>query len=1032
MYQHKSYFAVHRGLAYICLLLLSGATWAQTGADAPDEIEEMIVTGTRLPQPNLVSTSPIQVVDAEEIKISGRNDISDILQLLPQNFSNDLGQDLGNRTSGLTTAGGVATADLRGLGPNRTLVLVNGRRLGNGSPYTAIQSPAPDLDQIPTRLVERVDVVTGGASAVYGSDAIAGVINFIMKRDFEGLELDAAYGFNRHDNHHSTMQQVARDAGFEPDTGTNTDGKNKSFSLIGGANTADGRGNFTVYVGYQDQNGVRSDARDFGTAQLFADTDDDGVPTGEVFMGGSSNSNFFQPKSGPFGQDPTAVFSVSGNEFVPRGSVETNPPAVFNAQKDITMSRTYDRWTAGFMGHYDWNERVRPYAEFGFMNDRTRTEVGPSALFRQSNPLTVDGNYLINCSNPLLSDQQRNILCTQQQILDDTAVPGSALASVEIGRRNVEGGQRLQQYEHTNYRAVLGATGDLAPGWSYDAYGQYYYVQFYTTNQRYLNFERITDALQVTTDDDGNPVCIVGGSCVPYNIFTEGGVTQDSLDAMYTDGTAYGRTRLETWHIDVTGDLNEYGIKLPTANEGIAFNVGYETREETVNFAPDSAELSGLLSGFGGASVAIDEKVKVDEYFAEVRIPLVQDKPGIRDLSFDAGYRNSDYSTTGSEDTYKLELQYAPIDSVRLRGSYNRAIRAPSIIELFNPQLVGQITIGADPCAPTLDSNFNLIPAAASLSECLRTVSSSQAAAFTAAYGNGSTTNTIPQGTASQLSQLQGGNQELTPEKADTYTVGLTITPEALPALVASIDYYHIKLEDAVSTLPAGVILNTCPTTGDTVFCSQLVRQPQTFSLQGASVAGGGYIVQTNQNIAGSVASGVDLQASYLFELPRELGSLNVSMAGSYMIDNKTTPYPGAHEYDCAGLFGITCQTINPEWRHIIRATWVTPWKVTGSLSWRYIGEVKEDNNDSDETLRFSAFAGIDTFNAKIGAQSYFDLAGTYTPLDNVELRVGINNLFDKNPPVLTSEIVGGGSPNTYATYDIFGRQIFMAFNVKF
>src|SRR5436190_4433603 len=197
--------AVRRELALACLLL-PAVSWAQQPQPQGQQpgAEQIVVTGTRLPNPNLVSTSPIQVVTAEEIAISGRNDVSDILQLLPQNFSNDLGQDLGNRTSGLTTAGGVATADLRGLGPNRTLVLVNGRRLGNGSPYTVIQSPAPDLDQIPSRLIERVEVVTGGASAVYGSDAVAGVVNFITKKDFEGVEFEAQAGYNSHHNDDAT------------------------------------------------------------------------------------------------------------------------------------------------------------------------------------------------------------------------------------------------------------------------------------------------------------------------------------------------------------------------------------------------------------------------------------------------------------------------------------------------------------------------------------------------------------------------------------------------------------------------------------------------------------------------------------------------------------------------------------------------------------------------------------------------------------------------------------------------------------
>jgi outer membrane receptor protein involved in Fe transport len=1007
-------------------MLLPVMTWAQAPAPSPTPVEQIVVTGTRLPDPNLGSTSPIQVVTAKEIAISGKNDVVDLLQLMPQAFSNDLGQDLGNRTSGLTTAGGVATADLRGLGPNRTLVLVNGRRLGNGSPYTVIQSPAPDLDQIPSRLIERVEVVTGGASAVYGSDAIAGVVNLITKKDYEGIEFEASSGFNSHHNDNAFAQSLAADASFDVPTGTHTDGHTENYSLIGGANSADGRGNFTVYLGYQTQDGVRSDARDFGAGQLFADTDANGVPTGQVFMSGSSNSNWFQPKSGPRGADPTAIYSVHGNQFVDWGTEDTTPPAVFNSQKDIYMSRAYKRTTAGLIGHYDLNDYVQPYVEFGFMNDKTHQQIAPSALFKSSNPLTPDTNYLVNCSNPLLSAQEQGILCTPQQVLDDTASPGSALASVLIGRRNIEGGGRTSDYEHTNYRGVAGVRGELSPAWTYDAYGQYYYVQFYNTNDHYLDFSKITNGLQVT-GTSANPVCISGPPCVPYNIFTDGGVTQNALAYLYTDGTAYGTTTLRTAHADFTGDLSKYGIKVPSASEGLSVNVGYESRQDKVAFKPDAAEQSGLLSGAGGAAVAIDEAVDVNEYFAELRVPLVQGKKGAEDLSIDTGFRRSDYSTSGTADTWKFEVQYAPISSTRLRASFNHAIRAPSIIELFNPQSIGQITIGADPCSPTLDSNNVLVPATNTLTECLRTVRPDQAAAFTAAYGNGGTTNTIPQGTASQLSQTQGGNTLLQPETADTYSLGVTLTP--VSRFTASVDYWHIKIDNEVDTLPAGVILNSCPETGDPVFCSQIVRQPQNFSLQGATVAGGGYIIQTSQNIASGENSGIDLQATYRLDF-QQRGSLSLALAGSYMLSNDSTPYKGAHTYDCTGLFGLTCQTVNPVWRHIVRATWDLPSRVSATLSWRYISEVKEDNNDADPTLHNSAFNGYDSFNAKIGAQNYFDIAATYA-IKKVELRAGINNITDKDPPMLTSEIIGGGSPNTYSTYDMFGRQIFLAVNVR-
>jgi iron complex outermembrane recepter protein len=1018
---------VHRSLALLCVLI-PGLSWAQAQQPQSAPVEQIVVTGTRLPDPNLISTSPIQVVSAQEIAISGKNDIGDLLLTLPQAFTNDLGQDLGNKTSGLTTAGGVSTADLRGLGPNRTLVLVNGRRLGTGSPYTIIQSPAPDLDQIPPRLIERVEVVTGGASAVYGADAVAGVVNFITKKNYDGIEFEVTSGFNWHDNSSAVPQALATEAGFTPRTGSVTDGRNYNYSLLGGANTADGRGNFTVYLGYQTQDGVRSGNRDYGSGQLFTDTDANNVPTGDVFMSGSGNSNRFTPVGGAgAGQR----FSVLGSQFIPYGSADTTPPAVFNSQQYIFMTRAYNRYNAGLLGHYDLNDHVQPYVEFGFMNDRTHQEIAPSALFENSNPLTANGKYLINCTNPLLSAQEQSTICTPAQIAADTATPGSpaGLASVNIGRRNIEGGGRTSDYEHTNYRGVAGVRGDINRVWRYDFYGQYYYVQFYNTNDRYLNFERITNALQVKTGAGGVPECISGPPCVPYNIFKDGGVTQDALNYLYTAGTGYGTDTLRTVHADFTGDLGEYGVKIPSAKEGLSVNVGYETRDESQSFKPDEAEQSGLLSGFGGAAVPIDASIDVKEYFAEVRVPIIADKKAARDLSIDVGYRSSDYSTSGTADTWKFEVQYAPVNSARLRASVNRAIRAPSIIELFNPQNVGKITSGPDPCAPTLDKSNNLVPASATLQECLRTVSSAQAAAFTAAYGNGGTTNTIPQGTASQLSQLQGGNLKLKPETADTYSLGVTLTPNRLNRFTASVDYWHIKIDDQVSVIPASFILTGCPSTGDPVFCSLLSRQPQTFTLDGASVATGGYIVQTSQNIASAQTSGVDVQANYRLDLKRG-GALSFTLAASYMLSQETTPYRGSGTYDCAGLFGFTCQTVNPVWRHVVRVGWQTASQVSLTGTWRYLAGVKEDNNDSQTLLHNSVFGGYDPFNAKIGAQNYFDVAASYQ-WKKIEFRGGVNNITDKIPPFLGSEIVSGGAANTYGQYDMFGRQVFFGVNVR-
>ena len=992
---------------------------AQDQTKDADSVDVIVVTGSRIAAPNSKSASPIVSLTDKDIKITGKTDISDIISQLPQNFNNDLGQDLGNRTSGLTSAGGVATADLRGLGPNRTLVLVNGRRLGQGSPYTFIQQPAPDLDQIPVALVERVEVVTGGASATYGSDAIAGVVNFIMKTNFEGFQIDGQLGENWHSNHNKYAQNAQLAFGATPLTGSTHDGRNKAFNLIAGTNFADGKGNVTAYFGYLDTDPVRSGDRDFGGCQLGANANLDGAN-----CGGSSNSNWFRPLTGPNAN--TVTYSVSGSSFVPRGSVATQVPAAFNSQRYIYMARQDQRYTAGFFIHNDLNDYARAYAEFGFMNDRTHQEIAPSALFKGSNPNDpLSGNYNVNCSNPLLSAQQAAILCTPAQIAADLANPGSVTANVQIGRRNVEGGGRFSDYEHTNYRGVVGLKGDFAKAWSYDVYGQYYYTTFYNTNDRYLNFTAIDRALLVR-GTSANPVCVSGAPCVPYNIFSDGGVTPEQLNFLYLDGTGYGTTTLRTIHGDVTANLGEYGIKSPLAGDGIAVNVGYESRNEHVAFKPDSGELSGQLSGFGSAAVAIDNGISVNEQFIELRAPLVQDKTGVKDLVFDTGFRRSDYSTSGAVNTYKFELQYSPVDDVRFRASYQRAIRAPSVVELFNPQLVGLIQLGTDPCAPTLDVNNNLVPAARSLADCQKT------GVTAAQYGNGGTTNTIPQAVLGQLSQLQGGNPLLNPEKAKSYTFGFTLTPRALPNFTASVDYFDIKLDDGVGALGANVILTNCLATGNPLYCSQLVRAPNTGGLTGNSLASGGYIVQTNVNVAESGFSGIDMQGAYKLSLSPRWGSLSFALNGAYLLKTTTTPQPGAHTYDCAGLYGSTCQTVSPRWHHILRTSWATPWDVTASLTWRYIGAVKLDQNDSDPTLNNAAFGAFNSFNARLPSFSYLDLAGSWNFRDNLELRGGINNVLDKDPPLATFEITSGGAANTYSTYDALGRQLFVTFTAKF
>jgi iron complex outermembrane recepter protein len=977
-------------------------------ASAPP-IEEVIITGSRIPQPNLTSTSPIQVVTSQEIRQQGYTDISTLMNTLPQN-TQGAATDFSNNSNPLLAAGGVTTADLRGLGPQRTLVLVDGRRLGAGDPNTLNPNPAPDLDQIPVALVERVDIVTGGASAVYGSDAIAGVVNFIMKKNFEGIQIDGQLGVNQHSNHSTYMQSLARANGFDTTSSSLHDGQSKDFSLLAGTNVADGKGNVTAYFEYRHQLPVYASARDFSSCEVqinFDPVTGNQIPNKCI---GSPNSNHFAVGNN--------VYSVVGNQLLPWPQAGSSPPTEFNSNRYISLQREDERYNAGFMAHLDMNDHVRPYVDFFFMNDKSTTNVAPSGLFYPAGNTTtastpgVGGQNLVNCTNPLLSAQEVGILCNDQ--LNSTVINGSAV--VDIGRRNIEGGPRIAYFEHTNYRAVVGATGEFVSGWTYDAYGQYFYTSLFNSNSNYLDYSKIDNALQVTTDpNSGKPVCISGPPCVPYNLWTEGGVTADQAAYLTSPGTAYGSVTERILHADITGDLSGYGVKSPLADDALGVNMGFEHRSDFLAWDPDEGELAGNLAGFSGAVVPIHAGYSVSEGFLEVRAPIAQNQPFAKEVSFDAGYRYSKYTTAGHTNAYKIELQYAPIDDVRLRASFERAIRAPNIIELFVPPYYGQQGfLGVDPCAGANPS--------ASLAQCQNTgVTSAQ-------YRS------IPQCAAGQCGQILGGNMALKPEVANTYTVGLTSTPTLVPGLSGSVDFFNIDIKDVISTVPGTYLFNQCLATGDPTFCSQVIRNQVTGALTGATVAGGGYIVQTAQNIAEAVFRGVDVQAGYRYPLPGNWGTVTSTFSGSYLLKTTTTPAPGQHTFDCAGLYGPNCgTTINPRWRHNMRVSWETGFHTTFSAQWRFIGKVGVDNNDPDPSLFGGSTGAYDPFNAQLPSISYIDLSAIYKVTEGISVRAGVTNVLDKDPPLTAAAYLGGaGSANAYPSYDLLGRQAFVGFTAKF
>ena len=1012
------------GAAALCFAAAATAQTPPPASTAPPLIEEIVVTGSRISSPNAASASPIQVVSSAEIVATGKNDISDIINQLPQIINNDLGQDFSNRTPGLTSAGGLTTADLRGIGPNRTLVLIDGRRLGIGSPNTQIASYAPDLDQVPLPLVERVEVLTGGASSVYGSDAIAGVVNFILKKNFQGLQFDGHWGEDWHQQKNAYIQPLLSAKGLTPLSGSIQDGRSRNFSVVAGTNFADNSGNVTGYLTYLHNDPVASGDRDFGQCQLAEDFD---PTTGNVIgnhCSGSSNANRFTPLTGP---NAGTRYAVSGTSLVPWGTVATNPPAVFNSQPFIYMQREDDRYQAGVMAHVDYTDFAKPYFEVGFMNDKTHQAIAPTAAFFSGNPNT-GGPYLVNCGNPFLSAQEQGILgCTAAQISGNQADPANQVPVV-IGRRNVEGGARFSDYEHSNYRLVLGIKGELSKAWEYDAWGQYYYTTFFEANNQYFSYAKIDNALLATNTAAG-PACVSGPPCVPWNIFSDGGVTQQALNYLYLLGTGAGNTTLRTAHADITGKLGEYGIRSPFANEGLGFNAGFEHRNENLTYRPDDAFQSGQLSGAGASPQPIDNSLGVSEGFIELRLPVAQDKPFVKDLLLGTGFRHSDYAVTGGINTYKFDLQFAPTEDLRLRGSIQHAIRAPSIGELFTPANIGLGSLGNDPCAP---------PATATLAQCLRTVPAADAAAFTALYGNGGSTDHIPQAVSGQLNQEQGGTLLLKPEKARSYSFGFLFSPRAIRNLTGSIDFWQIHLDGAIAPYPVSVIENGCLQNNDPFYCSLIVRTrnngitPNTFSLQGATLAGGGYIVQIASNLASTLTSGIDLQTNCRVSLPAGAGSLSWGFNGAYLIHASTTPFSSLGSYDCAGLFGFTCQTVNPRWRHNLRTSWESPWNVDMSLNWRFIGKVGNDNNDPNPLLNGVVYGAYDSALRQLPNINYLDLSAAYHGWKGVDVRAGVNNLFDRDPPLVPVTIQPGGAANTYGMYEALGRQLYVSFTAKF
>lgn len=981
--------------------LLSGASAAAVvlPAQAQEEpaITEVIVTGSRIPQPNLSSISPVTSVTSEQIKIEGVVRVEDLINNLPQAFA-DFG---GNLSNGAT---GTATVNLRNLGSERTLVLINGRRLMPGDP-TQNGAASPDLNQIPAALIDRVEVLTGGASAVYGADAVAGVVNFIMNDNFEGIRVDTQYSFYQHNND-SSIGNLVRDSGYRSPHGNVTDGNQREITFIAGINTPDGRGNATVYLGYRELDPFKQDQRDFSACALGS-SPASGAP-GPFTCSGSSTA-----APGRFATLTSDDTIGADGQLRPWTSAD-----LYNFAPDNYYQRPDERKTAGLFAHYDFSESASLYTEFMFMDDRTLAQIAASGAFIGGGPAFPPfyGDQAINCDNPYLSSSMVDSWCGGNVNAGDV--------NVTIGRRNVEGGGRIDDLRHTSFRGVLGLRGDFATAWNYDVYALYgesllsetYQNDFSRTRLgRALNAVQTADGIVCRVNADANPLND-DPACVPYNIFQLGGVTQEQLNYLQIPGVSSGATTEQIISGSIAGDLGQYGIKLPTATDGLGVAFGAEYRSERSELRTDFAFQTNDLAGQGAPTLDTVGSFDVKELFAEARLPILQDKPFAQTLSFEAGYRYSDYNLGFDTDSYKFGLDWAPVQSLRFRGSYQRAVRSPNIQELFLQPRV-QLNGNVDPCAGATPT--------ATFEECALT------GVTLAQYGN------ILDNPAEQYNGLVGGNVLLDPEVSDTYSYGLVFTPAFLPNFTLTLDYFDIKVEKLIDSIGQDFIIGQCMVAGDPTFCGRInrIQAPGTVADGSLWLGESGYVEDPILNTGSLQTSGIDLEVNYRIEAGAA-GAVQLSLVGTYTEEFITEPLPGYPTYDCAGFFGTVCETPIPDWRHKLRANWMSPWGVDVALTWRHIDEVKLDASSSDPDLS----GAVRFTDRKLGARNYLDLTASYSfqelgPINGLTARLGINNVTDKDPPLVGQS----NCPSVYCNgntfpqvYDTLGRLVFIGLTADF
>ncbi len=979
------------------LAMVSAPAYAQDqdvqDADAVDE-EVIVVTGSRISNPNLELSSPVGVVTSEELELRQTNVAEQFLRELPSAIPS-IGSAVNNGN------GGSSFVNLRGIGSVRNLVLLDGRRF-----VPADTTGRVDLNSIPLAVIERTDILTGGATTTYGADAISGVVNFITKRDFAGIELNLS-------------EQLTEQG----------DGNVFRADLTIGANFDDGRGNAVLSVGYQDQDAVFQGDRPFGEFNVSSFSGNPGgssnaVPANIIF------NSLNDPVTGdPFTAGIQAQINDAGTDIISNDPTNLQDngefnPTPFNFNPFNIFQTPFERFNVFGAARYEINENVELYSQAVFSKQTVSTIIAPGGSFFNT--------YTFNLNNPLIPeaiaerfgaglgltgaayDAARNTP-DGPLLADGTANPDYTTFQAQVRRRTVEVGTRNSEFTSTLFNLVVGARGAITDNINYDISGTYGESERIQRQSGFARRERVDNAILGLPDG----TCVNGGGdgCVPINFFgTLGNLgPQAAQDYVFnlTQQVITG-TSIATVNATVTGDLGFGFSETP-----IQFAVGGEYREFTATRLSDEAsQTPGAVVGGGGAAPDINGSYSVYDAFGEVSIPVFEGESFAESLTIDLGARYSDYSTAGTEFTWKAGGSWEVIPGLTFRGNYQRSSRAPNIGELFTPVSTQLSNLANDPCQGPVAPTGNLLAA------CLAQVAPGSAAAAQITAGN------VAPPAAGQINITTGGNLNLGTEDAETWTVGVAFQPDFVPGLSVTIDYFNILVTDAISAPTPGDSIAACfnAPSGTNPFCQQefISRSPFTGGLDGDPSTTPGLILQQS-NLGRIATDGIDVSIRYGTELTNDI-DLNMSFDGTWTNKNLFQATPTSINRECVGFYSVNC---NPqsEFAFSQRTSLTFQEDYTLSLRWRYLSGVEQEPQDiidnGEAFIGDSPLFGNVDF-TEIGAEHYFDLTFQWDVSENVLFTLTAQNLFDNQPTVVGSNIgsTAFNSGNIYpSSYDALGRR---------